>query len=66
VLGIPSFQLRIRHSDQLVGNSTILTVHSALLTDRIASPLRDEVDPEVIVNATGGDAGKKLVQIRGR
>jgi hypothetical protein len=65
MLSVPSLQLRIRHSDQLMGDSTILLVHRSLLTDRVSPPLRDEIDPEVVVDATGGDASKKSVQVRG-
>jgi len=59
VLGIPLLQLRIRHSDQLMGDSAILLVHGPLLADGISLSLRDEVDPEVVVNAADGDAGEK-------
>jgi hypothetical protein len=59
MLGIPSFQFRIGHSDQFMRDSTVLLVHSSRLADRITFPFRDEVDPEVVVNATSGDAGKK-------
>lgn len=59
MLSIPSLQLRIRHSDQLVRNCAVLLIHSSLLANRITFSLRNEVDPEVVVNATGSDAGKK-------
>jgi hypothetical protein len=59
MLSIPSLQLRIWHSDQLVRNGAVLLIHSSLLANRITFSLRDEVDPEVVVNATGSDAGKK-------
>jgi len=39
-------------------DSAILLVHSSLLADRITSPLRNEIDPEVVVDATGSDTGK--------
>jgi hypothetical protein len=64
MLGIPSLQLRIRHPDQLMCDSTILLVHSSLLTNRITSSLRNEIDPEVVVYATGGDADKRSVLVR--
>jgi hypothetical protein len=59
MLGIPSLQLRIRHSDQLMCDSSILLVYSPLLPDSISPLFRDEIDPEVVINATGGDAGNK-------
>jgi len=64
MLGIPSLQLRIRHPDQFMCDSTILLVNSSPLTNRITSSLRNEVDPEVVVYATGGDADKKSVLVR--
>jgi hypothetical protein len=59
MLSVPSLQLRIRHSDQLMCDSSILLIYSPLLADSISPLFRDEVDPEVVVNATGGDAGNK-------
>jgi hypothetical protein len=40
-------------------DSSILLIYSPLLADSISPLFRDEVDPEVVVNATGGDAGNK-------
>ena len=58
MLSIPSLQLRIRHSDQLVRNCAVLLIHSSLLANRITFSLRNEVDPEVVVDAADSDTGR--------
>jgi hypothetical protein len=61
---IPSFQFSIRHSDKLMSNSSVFLIHNALLADRVALQLRNEVDPEVVVHSAEGDTGYGLVLIR--
>lgn len=61
MLCVPSLQLGVRYSDKLVSDSAIFLIHHALLADRVTPPLRNEVDPEDIVNTAEQDAKKKLV-----
>jgi len=63
MLGIPSFQIGVLHFDQFMRDGTILLVHGSLLADRVSFSLRDEVDPEVVVDGTGGDAGRVSVYV---
>lgn len=58
MLCIPSLQLSLRHPDKLVSDSAVFLVHHTLLTDLISLPLRDEVDPEVVVDAADSDTGR--------
>lgn len=58
---VPSLQLGIRYPDKLVSDSAIFLIHHALLADRVTPPLRNEADPEDIVNTAEQDAKRKLV-----
>lgn len=64
MLRIPSLQLSIRNFDELMGDGTIFFVHHALLADSIAFPLRNEIDPEVVVNSADGNT-RRLSQYEG-
>ena len=60
MLCIPLLQLSIWYPDKLMSNSSIFLVHHTLLTDCVTLPLRDEIDPEVVINAADNDAGNEL------
>ena len=51
VLCVPLLKIDLLHSDELMGDSTIVLVHHTFLADGIASPTWDEVDPEVVVHS---------------
>jgi hypothetical protein len=61
MLSVPSLQFGIWYSDKLMCDSSIFFIHHALLADRITLPLRNEVDPEVVVDSADSDTKGKSV-----
>lgn len=58
MLGVPSLKISLLHPNELMSYSAVILVHYALLTNGVASPLRDKVDPEIVVNSASQDARK--------
>ena len=63
MLRVPSLQLSLPNPDKLVSDSAVFLVHHTLLADFVTLPLRDDVDPEDVVNTTEQDANIESVRV---